>query len=260
MALIYLATDAEFTLRSLPLWSDSFPLNTLITFADKRAANWRRRIQADSVRMIDSGAFTVHMRGGEINLADYIAEASNPYWDECAALDVIGDARASFANAERMRTAGLENVIPVFHIGEPWEFLDEYKRKFRRVGLGGVARMKGNAKMRWLEQCFSRAWPALFHLYGITSPEILNALPADTADSSSWEFGPRRFGQSIRGRIGAKRGGCIDLGGEVLEYRRMQERSEAKWGPMLAPLRAALPIGLRERRERLNSWRANEVH
>jgi hypothetical protein len=259
MALIYLATDLVFQ-KVVKNWDyDAFPWNTLVTFADNRAPKWREAGRVDQLRLIDSGAFTIHMRGkGQIDLNAYMAEARNSYWDECVALDVIGDGEASRRNAETMRMAGLKKTIPVFHQGEPWEILDEYKRNFRRIGLGGIARARDSVKLVWIEQCFARAWPALFHLFGITSNKILMTVPADTVDSSSWSLRTQMFGSSLRGKIGRYDKTGPGLGGEIIDYRRLQERSEAKWGRILEPLRAELPPELLARRA--NQWRANAVY
>lgn len=134
-----------------------------------------------------------------MSLDDLIVEAcerDDPPWGEVAALDVIGDAEASRSNAIKMKGHGFP-VIPVFHYGEPWEYLAGYREEFgERIGLGGIATGLGmTQKRKWLEQAFARVYPAKFHGFGVASKSLLLDFPFYSVDTASWHT-VGRYGRS----------------------------------------------------------------
>lgn len=185
---------------TLKLWDwQARPLNILVPFMPPNGLrSWNNReYETPGVKTIlDSGAFSAWKSGTEVNLDELIEEAKRPGWDEVAAFDPIGDPDSSLANAVKMKNAGLP-VIPIFHFGEPWDFLEYYKSAFGdRIGLGGIATGLSSIKRRqWLDQVFARAYPAKFHGFGVASEDLLMRFPFYSVDSASWHTG-LRYGRS----------------------------------------------------------------
>jgi hypothetical protein len=220
----------------------ALPLNILIAFEPRAGfMSWKNRSYPTYGRtMLDSGAFSAWQSGSTIALEDLIKEAKTDNYDEAVALDVIGDPIASLNNALEMR-ACLPRVIPVFHYGEPWELLVEYKNQFDgRVGLGGIATgISVPKKIRWLEQAFARAYPARFHGFGVAQKDILMNFPFASADTASWHTGTR-FGHSAAYpdiKLPRKSlldntafdGTGYDLRSELFYYLQLQAEVQDRW-------------------------------
>ena len=185
---------------------------------------------------LDSGAFTANNSGKTINIDQLVEETKNPRWAESAGLDVIGSPQATLKNILYMRAHG-SPAIPTFHIGEPWEFLIEYKKQFKKIALGGLVPIKSKIeKQKWLDEVFARCWPHQFHAFGMTSEPLLMRFPFHSADSSSWQSGP-----GGRGRWACMGGANMGLNRpkirernvtlipEVEHYLRMENRVQARW-------------------------------
>jgi hypothetical protein len=147
----------------------------------------------------DSGAYSAATTGATIRLADYSAWLDDwrPLWTVRAGLDVIGDHEATARNTEALRAAGAD-VMPVFHVGEPWHVLEAMCAANPYVALGGMAlHAVGGSKqtqlMRWLVRCFQIAAEhgTRFHGFGLTSAKLLVNLPFYSVDSSSYTLGQR---------------------------------------------------------------------
>lgn len=147
----------------------------------------------------DSGAYSAATTGATINLADYTAWLQHwaPLWTVRAGLDVIGDHEATARNTAALQDAG-QDVLPVFHVGEPWNVLETLCARHRYVALGGMAlHAVGGAKqrplMRWLVRCFRIAAETgtVFHGFGLTSAQLVKNLPFYSIDSSSYTIGQR---------------------------------------------------------------------
>lgn len=106
--------------------------------------------------MIDSGAFSQETQGKKIDINDYISFLKKSKYEICVNLDIIGNAELTYNNQKYMEREGL-NVLPVFHIGSPYKWLQKYiDEGYDYIGLGGIARVK-NKKLRhgFLQKCFS---------------------------------------------------------------------------------------------------------
>jgi hypothetical protein len=196
--------------------------------------------------MLDSGAYSAWNSGVVIDLDALCQEANNEYWNEVVALDVIGDPLASLRNALDMKRRGLTGIVPVFHYGDPWEVLAEYKHQFKRVGLASGHGVKGKERVKWTEQCFSRAYPCMFHSFGWVSEKILLSFPFFSADSASWQWamrfgyinsvhewgeqGKRKSRSSLRfpkvSEVGEQ---ALDLRSEVAFYVERAEKVADRW-------------------------------
>lgn len=147
----------------------------------------------------DSGAYSAASLGVTISLKEYAAWLKD--WDQLltvrATLDVIGDHNATMRNTRTLEGMGLR-VLPVFHVGTPWDELEKLCREYDYVALGGMVPHSTNhqAVMRWLVRCFkiARETGTVFHGFGQTRLDTLKALPFYSVDSSAWGSGAR-FGQ-----------------------------------------------------------------
>lgn len=147
----------------------------------------------------DSGAYSAATSGATIKLSDYAAWLHRwaPLWTVRANLDVIGDHEATARNAAELHATGCD-VLPTFHLGSPWQVLEELCARHRYIALGGLAlHAVGAAKQKplgaWLTRCFRVAarHGAVFHGFGLTSARLVKNLPFYSIDSSSYMFGSR---------------------------------------------------------------------
>lgn len=151
---------------------------------------------------LDSGAFSAWTQGVEIDIQQYIAfikehlDVISIY----ANLDVIGvggkqpnrlTAERTLENQKIMEKAGL-HPLPVFHFGEPIEYLQYYVDNYEYIALG-VAGNFGNALIPWLDDCFSNyicdkdGYPKVKpHGFAVTSIKIMKRYPWFSVDSTSW--------------------------------------------------------------------------
>lgn len=161
---------------------------------------------------LDSGAYSAMTQGVEIDIQEYIEfikkhkEAIEVY----ANLDVITGmngqpdlltAEKTLENQKIMEKAGLR-PLPVFHAGEPMEYLQYYVDNYDYVAIGGLvtATAYGHTWFSVLDQCFTNVicspdgMPKIkVHGFGITGLNALLRYPWYSVDSSSW-VATSRFG------------------------------------------------------------------
>ena len=194
--------------------------------------------------VLDSGAFSAHASGTNIDLQEYIdtclrLKATDPTLVEVFALDVIGDWKASLKNCEAMWAAGVE-AIPCYHVGEPESVLLGIAKDYPKIALGGCVGY--TKKIEWATQCFSRVWPKKIHGFGFGSSKALMALPWHSVDATNWEGMPCRFGRwsSYNGAHLQIRGSDHNLRSEIEYYLKMERQARSRWANEMAIL-AALP-------------------
>lgn len=160
--------------------------------------------------MLDSGAYSVHTRGATIDLDDYIAFcSSHPEVSYYVALDVMpGTAQNRSLTTEQIdescaqsvknyremiQTLPIEKVIPVFHYGEDWSWLEMYIDMgcpYIGISLGG--RTSGPLYQDWLGEVKkyvldSEGKPIVkTHGFGLTSFPVMKFMPWHSVDSASW--------------------------------------------------------------------------
>lgn len=247
MTRVYLSCSSEGHPEVFRRWDwEQRPLAILVAFP---YMDWwdRNRMfyRAPCSMMLDSGAFSAHRIGEAIDIDALIAEAQKPVWDEVVSLDVIGDAAGSHRNAEYMLAKGCAKAMPVFHFGDPWEYLDDYAKRWPKVGVGGMVGISTKKLLPWLEQVFARAWPKKLHSFGRCEEDILIRFPFHSADTATWIMGgafrrwPTRRGAKMtsthlptkeRESVLNTMRACI----EVLWQR--EQRMTARWGSTLAKL------------------------
>jgi hypothetical protein len=123
-------------------------------------------------------------KGPVVTIDGYIehAKAHGRFYDWCASFDdITGGAEGNVRNWERCRAAGIHNLMPVFHQGEPWELLEEYCRG-PFVGLGLQRPIQ--AEVAWLDSCFSRI-PSSVWVHGFAMTSYLR-WPFRSVDSKTW--------------------------------------------------------------------------
>ena len=204
--------------------------------------------------MLDSGAYSAATSGKVIELQKYI--------DDCLALmqspkppsvvfglDVIGDPEKSARNCDEMRRQGVD-ALETFHYGSPWHYLAPIAKRGRMAFGGLVQRGKGghgtkltiHARLRFLEQCFARAWPVWAHGFGCCDQKILSRLPLASADSTTWVYGLQRYGQTQYMNISkatlkesqSKVGFDAAVRGQIQYYRELEDRTQFQWSKTLA--------------------------
>lgn len=145
---------------------------------------------------LDSGAFTAFTKGVSIDNAEFIDFYKGwpkGTWDLVAAVDVIGNAEASWENYEIIRKS-IPSVLPTFHYGEPFEFLEKMVKEAKYIALGGVAQLGGGQK---LLDWFDHVWGTYLvnrdgtakvkvHGFAVTNVSAMTRYPWESVDSSSW--------------------------------------------------------------------------
>lgn len=171
----------------------------------------------------DSGAFSAMSLGKPIEREQFHAWAAR--WADAllwvAALDVIGDAEASYQNWLAARRDGLE-LVPTIHYGEGTAQLDRFAEEGATlIGLGGMVPYSSEKDrlMRWCLMMHRHArdhHPQVrFHGWGISHPYLVDNLPWWSTDSSGFSscfrFGTLRLWEPRRGRFVG-----VDLNGRDL--------------------------------------------
>ena len=160
--------------------------------------------------MIDSGAFTAFTQGKAIDMAEYTEWIlkERQRITHAAALDVIGDWKASARNYERMLSIVGDrlHVVPAWHIGSPLSELLRLCKEAGYVAIGGCVPYAKRPKllMRHLVQAHKVAQSsgAKLHGLGVTGRTTMTQLPWRSVDSSSWQTGHQYGNMSLAGRAG----------------------------------------------------------
>lgn len=166
----------------------------LISYAywDKKTADSLLRWGADKFRLyLDSGAFTAHKQGKEIDFDEYCAFVKDPPVpiERYFMLDVIGDPDATKRNLDRMLKKRL-NPVPVFTRGEEVKTLDDFYSVSDLVALGGVAGTPGaESYVKWFEEEVRDGRPV--HWLGFAQRDFVLHFKPTSFDSTTWIAGCR---------------------------------------------------------------------
>lgn len=162
---------------------------------------WIRKHSFEKDLFLDSGAFSVFTTGVEIKLEDYMSflSVTKSKFKVIANLDVIGNSEATYANWKILQNAGI-NALPVIHYGAEQKWFEKYlvDEDVEYLALGGlVPYAKQRNKLRsWLDHSFSLVKKykktLKVHLFGITSPWVLQRYPAYSCDSTGWLYAGKR--------------------------------------------------------------------
>lgn len=194
--------------------------------------------------VLDSGAFSAHNSGIEINLQDYIDTCkrlrdTDTTLSEVYALDVIGDWRETLRNTQEMWRQGVE-AIPTYHLADrDWSVLIGLARDYPKIAIGGISELRGKAKMQFAEQCFARVWPKRVHGFACASEKLVMGIPFHSTDATTWEMAPCTYGRwnSFGGNASTKGGGKYmsvrgshqNLRTEIEWYLDLEKRARQRW-------------------------------
>jgi hypothetical protein len=212
--------------------------------------HWRQRSPSLRYRhwVLDSGAWGAFNSGKPIDLGRFIADCQQAMLGpnpprEIFALDVIGDWKASLANAITMKEAGVP-AIPTYHHGEPVAHLKDLAAAFDKIAIGGVAHQAASFKLSWAIKCFSVVWPKRIHGFSFCERNYVLKCPFDSVDSTAWVMQPIaysrfrvdgkkkvRFGLTEARTDGRteKKAGELSLVGEVDYFLRLERQARARW-------------------------------
>lgn len=140
--------------------------------------------------ILDSGAFSAHNSGAEIDLDTYITFLKENHVPIYFNLDVIGNAEATWKNQKTMESAGL-NPLPVYHYGEDKKYLFKCL-DYEYFGLGGMVKKTSTILQDWLDRVFTMIPDKdgkicnKIHGLGMTSWELMRRYPWYSVDSTGW--------------------------------------------------------------------------
>lgn len=149
--------------------------------------------------LIDSGAFTAFTSGKIIDrdeYTDYLIR-NQGHFTAAFALDVIGDPDASLANyrAQLARLPDTVRLIPTWHMGSSWKYLEAMCASSDYVSIGGMVpyyRRRSLLMRNCIEaHQIARRTGTRLHGLGATGSTI-RRLPWHSVDSSSWTM-PKRM-------------------------------------------------------------------
>lgn len=163
----------------------------LARLANCPKANWKL--------VVDSGAYTALTMGVNIDIKTYseFIKKYRPYMDHYVNLDVVYDAEATLENQKRMEDEGLK-PMPVFHVTEPWSYLEYYVENYDYIGLGFGGQQGYRPKVvRWLAHAFKiiNQKPGVkVHGFGITNKKLFEKFYFYSTDSSTY-MSATRYGR-----------------------------------------------------------------
>lgn len=139
--------------------------------------------------LLDSGAFSAHAAGKNVNLLDYIdyIRRNSAFLHQYVSLDVIGDDQLTRIFYEIMLSKGL-NPIPVFHYnGDPGTLRYYLENGNTFIALGGTVPINDKSHIvRWCNTLSEENPGVKFHLLGSTRSELLGCDSIVSCDATSW--------------------------------------------------------------------------
>lgn len=150
---------------------------------------------------LDSGAYSAMASGKPVSLEDYSAflRKYGEQVDYYANLDAIPPnakadravwAQKTLDNQRYLEAQGFK-PLPVFHLNEPWSFLEKYLDEYEYICLGGL--VGGGDNDRFLEEVWGKyltdgaGRPKVkVHGFGMTTLRHLALYPWYSVDSSTW--------------------------------------------------------------------------
>lgn len=210
------------TFNELNEWLQKKGYNKLLSQLNDRGtiAEWAKALRANkdckSKLFIDSGAFTAHTKGAELDVDEYIEYLNEnediftvyaqvdkipgtfgiPYTRE----QLLEAPKLSFENYLYMapKLKNRDKLIPIFHQGEDFkwlknmlEYVDERGEHIKYIGISTRNDASRAFKYEWLKQVFdiiarSSNPNVKTHAFGMTSFPLLESFPFTSADSTAW--------------------------------------------------------------------------
>lgn len=183
----------------------------LLSFVnDKRTIE--KRCERGALTFVDSGAFSAMNRNLQINIDEYI-EWLNKYdenllmycqWDYIPLVEEVAEeyAQKTWENYLYMRSKlkNPDKLVYCYHYLEDIKWLEQaLENDVKIIALGGIAKRGKNIRNEFLEQVekviTKSKKDVLVHVFGMTSPEVLQRFKfIDCADSSTWLYASK-FGE-----------------------------------------------------------------
>jgi hypothetical protein len=186
----------------------------------RNIVNWveylKEHPECECKLFVDSGAFTAHTKGIEVDVDSYI-EFVNQIDDQVtifAQVDKIAGIRGQEVTLEeqleapklswenylymRDRVKSRDKLLPVFHQGEDFkwlknmlEFTHEDGTHIKYIGISPNKSMSSKSWKTWLEKVFkyineSSNPNVMTHAFGIGTLNVLEQFPFTSADSTTW--------------------------------------------------------------------------
>jgi hypothetical protein len=145
--------------------------------------------------MCDSGAYSAFTLGVPISVHEYgqFLVANQKYFKTIASLDVVGDPKQGYINTLILRDQYHLNVMPCWHVGEDFDWLQKYHDAgFKRVAFGGMVPHSRKVDMlgAWISWAFNEVAKRNLvfdvHGFGMTNLRYMKMFPWYSVDSSSW--------------------------------------------------------------------------
>lgn len=175
--------------------------NELRSYAEMPWFTGTRYPKWGQLYFLDSGAFSAFSRGFPVELQRYgeFIQRYKASFDYYANLDAIPQnndfaaaAQETLENQLRLEEMGL-SPIPVYHKGEPEEYLVRYLEKYDYICLGGLVSDSTLSNEDFFEYVWGKylANPdgtpkRKIHAFGMTSLKSMVAYPWYSVDSSTW--------------------------------------------------------------------------
>lgn len=151
---------------------------------------------------LDSGAFSAMRKDISLNIDEYCGyiNKNHSQYANIASLDIIGSSSACSEEnlqnylymQEHLSSPAFDKVIPTFHYGENFKYLDRLCKYSPYVAIGGIAPIKAtNVRDKFLSECFSIIPKThKVHLFGVSTLDLLDKYwdRISSADSSTWYF------------------------------------------------------------------------
>ncbi len=182
----------------------------LLSYVNDLKALERYMREGEGLFFVDSGAFTAHRKGIEIDVDKYIAWLNDhdTYIHIAAQIDTIpgrfGEVktpgqlyeapRLSWDNYcyMRDRVKHPEKILPIFHQGEDFTWLLQMlAEKVPYIGISPANDVVEAEKEAWLDECWrlildSDHAQVKTHAFGMTNLRLMEQYPFESADSTTW--------------------------------------------------------------------------
>lgn len=164
---------------------------------------------------IDSGAFSAHTRGAELDVDEYIeyVNSIDEHLHVFAQVDKIPGVFAQPKSKQdlleapelswqnylymRPRVKSPDKLLPIFHQGEEWKWLENMLeatfdgKHIPYIGISPANDQPVKEKEKFIDRCFkiiakSSNPDVQTHAFGMTSLNVLERYPFTSADSTSW--------------------------------------------------------------------------
>lgn len=173
---------------------------------ERKKNGWKGKL------LIDNGAFTFHRKGGKLDIDEFInwINENDEYFDYVIALDDIPGVWGTRRTVEQLATAVVNTynnylymrervkspskLLPVFHMGESFDWLRKYLEEFddlEYMCISGNKELSRESRQAWYTQCFDvikhSSKPNIkIHCLGSGTISDIEKFPFCSMDSTSY--------------------------------------------------------------------------